>query len=312
MTTRRDFVHHSLAAGVLLGPRPEESGSSDKELPPAVDYYDKLGVAKIINAAGTYTYLTASLMPPEVQAAVAGAANHSVRLRDLQTAAGNYLARRLQCEAALVSAGAASALSLGTAGCMTLGFPDGSQDLPARVEKFKTDVLIQKGHRLTHEHALEMCGVRLVEVETLAEYENAFTPNTVMAFFFNAAEQGQIGHADWLRVAHAHGVPCFLDAAASAQIAPSLGRPLAAGGSANVTILQPNTRCEDRLTQIDMRFTKIFRFGGRGRLRGDFDVYNILNSRTILGVNGSYGPLWLRPTNVMGGRMWKVGGQLDF
>ncbi len=214
MTTRRDFVHHSLAAGVLLGPRPEESGSSDKELPPAVDYYDKLGVAKIINAAGTYTYLTASLMPPEVQAAVAGAANHSVRLRDLQTAAGNYLARRLQCEAALVSAGAASALSLGTAGCMTLGFPDGSQDLPARVEKFKTDVLIQKGHRLTHEHALEMCGVRLVEVETLAEYENAFTPNTVMAFFFNAAEQGQIGHADWLRVAHAHGVPCFLDAAA--------------------------------------------------------------------------------------------------
>ncbi len=213
MTTRRDFVHHSIAAGALVGSN-RANPDGDAEPPRAVDYYDKLGVPKIINAAGTYTYLTASLMPPEVQAAVSLASNHSVRLRDLQTAAGAYIANRLQCEAALVSAGAASALSLGTAGCMTLGAPNGSKDLPARADQFKTDVLIQKGHRLTHEHALEMCGVRLVEVETLSDYQNAFTPKTVLAFFFNAAEQGQIGHEDWLRVAHGHGVPCFLDAAA--------------------------------------------------------------------------------------------------
>lgn len=214
MTTRRTFVQHSVAAGALLGLKGAEPADREPMPPVAIDYYDQLGVPKIINAAGTYTYLTASLMPPEVQAAVAVAARHSVRLRDLQMAAGAYIAGRLQCEAALVSAGAAAALSLGTAGCMTLGHPDGSKDLPARAGQFKTDVLIQRGHRLTHEHALEMCGVRLVEVETLADYEKAFTPNTVMAFFFNAAEQGQIGHADWLRVAHGHGVPCFLDAAA--------------------------------------------------------------------------------------------------
>ena len=60
----------------------------------------------------------------QVQAAVAFAAHHSVRLRDLQNAAGAYIAQRLKCEAALVSSGAASALSLGTAGCMTMGNPD--------------------------------------------------------------------------------------------------------------------------------------------------------------------------------------------
>ena len=48
------------------------------------DYYDKLGVTKIINAAGTYTALTASIMPPPVQAAVARAAKSPVRLADLQ------------------------------------------------------------------------------------------------------------------------------------------------------------------------------------------------------------------------------------
>ena len=97
MTTRRDFVQRSIAAGALLGVAPAEIASaSEGPSVPAVDYYEKLGVTKIINAAGTYTYLTASLMPAEVQAAVAFAANHSVRLRDLQSAAGAYVAQRLQ------------------------------------------------------------------------------------------------------------------------------------------------------------------------------------------------------------------------
>ena len=85
------------------------------------DYYEKLGVAKLINAAGTYTALTASLMPPQVEAAVAEAARHYVRLSELQHAAGEYLAKKLQCGGALVTAGAASALTLGTAASMTLG-----------------------------------------------------------------------------------------------------------------------------------------------------------------------------------------------
>jgi L-seryl-tRNA(Ser) seleniumtransferase len=61
----------------MLGLSPAGVGSA-RETPttPVVDYYRKLGVPTIINAAGTYTYLTASLMPPEVQAAVAGAAHH--------------------------------------------------------------------------------------------------------------------------------------------------------------------------------------------------------------------------------------------
>ena len=64
-----------------------------------VDYYQKLGVATFINAAGTYTTLTASTMPDEVQAAVALAALHPVNLIELHEAAGQYLAKRLRCEA---------------------------------------------------------------------------------------------------------------------------------------------------------------------------------------------------------------------
>ncbi len=236
MTTRRDFVKRSVAASALVGLNPAAAAAATAradDAPPSapVDYYDKLGVTKIINAAGTYTYLTASVMPTQVQDAITVASRHNVRLAELQAAAGAYIAKRLQCEAALVSAGAASALSLGAAGCMTVGNADGPRDVPIRTSGFKNEFIIQKAHRFPHEHGLEMAGMKLVEVETLEEYERAFTPQTGVAFFFNAAEVGpgalqqgvkgwsnapgaSISREDWIRVAREHNVPTFLDAAA--------------------------------------------------------------------------------------------------
>jgi L-seryl-tRNA(Ser) seleniumtransferase len=78
----------------------------------------------------------------------------------------------------------------------------------------KNEVLVQKTHRYDYDHAVRNAGVRFVEVETLDDYERAFTERTVMAHFFNAAEGGKISREDWVRIAHQHGVPCFNDAAA--------------------------------------------------------------------------------------------------
>jgi len=116
---RRKFLGWAnwiMSAGALAS-HPIRAADS-RRLAEGIDYYEKLGVSKIVNAAGTYTGLTAAIMPPPVQAAVACAAKHPVRLADLQNAAGEYIARLVHCEAALVTAGAASALTLGTAACM--------------------------------------------------------------------------------------------------------------------------------------------------------------------------------------------------
>lgn len=206
----RNFLAAGAAQAVSLGAAEKLTAASQE----GEDYYEKLSVQKIINAAGTYTTLTASIMPPAVQAAVARAAKHPVRLNDLQKASGEYLARRLQCEGALVTAGAASALTLGTAASMTIANPSAVRRMPSDVSALKKEVVVQKAHRYDYDHALLNCGIQFVEVESLADYERAFTSNTVMAHFFNAAEGGQIGREDWIRVAHAHGVPCFNDAAA--------------------------------------------------------------------------------------------------
>jgi L-seryl-tRNA(Ser) seleniumtransferase len=217
--TRRDFFKWSagLATGGTLGagapllpaaPRPSS-------VPPrGEDYYQKLGVTPLINAAGTYTFLSASTMPEEVQAAVAEAAKHPVNLEELLRASGEYLARRLRCEAALVTAGAASALTLGTAACITRDAEEAIKQIPVEMAGLKNEVITQHAHRFEYDHAIRNCGVRMVEVQTLDDYARAFSDRTALAFFFNAAEGGQISREDWVRVAHEHGVPCFLDAAA--------------------------------------------------------------------------------------------------
>ena len=86
--------------------------------------------------------------------------------------------------------------------------------MPTDMAGLKNEVITQKAHRYEYDHAMRNCGIRFVEVETMEQYEAAFTPNTVMCFFYNAADGGQISRQDWIRVAHAHNVPCLNDAAA--------------------------------------------------------------------------------------------------
>src|ERR1700733_2011113 len=219
--TRRSFLRWSQSAMALLGAAPIVGAGAATEafaLPAASnsadDYYQKLGVEKIINAAGTYTYLTAAIMPPQVQRAVAQAALHPVVLNDLQRASGEYIAKRLRCEGALVSSGASAALTLATAACIASANGTTPDQIPEAIGSMKNEVIVQKAHRYEYDHAMLLCGVRIVEVVTVEDYKRAFTAKTIMTNFFNAAEGGEIDRQTWLDVAHQHNVPCHMDAAA--------------------------------------------------------------------------------------------------
>lgn len=217
--TRRRFLSWSQAALAAFGSAPLFASASEPAAAmhsgsSADDYYAKLGVEKIINAAGTYTYLTAAIMPPQVRRAVAQAALHPVVLKDLQRASGEYIAKRLRCEGALVTSGASAALTLATAACIASANGATPEQIPEDVGAMKNEVIVQKSHRYEYDHAMLLCGIRIVEVVTLEEYKRAFTPKTIMTNFFNSAEGGEIDRQTWLDVAHQHGVPCHMDAAA--------------------------------------------------------------------------------------------------
>ena len=178
------------------------------------DYFKDLNVGTFINAAGTYTTLTASLMHPEVVAAIEFASKHFVRLTELHDAAGKRIAELIGSEAAMISSGAAGALTCGTAACMTGLNQEFIRQLPD-TRGMKTEVIIQKAHRYGYDHAVRNCGIRFVEVETADELERAVNSNTVMMLFFNAADPaGKITAEEFVALGKKHRIPTMNDAAA--------------------------------------------------------------------------------------------------
>lgn len=177
------------------------------------DYFKELGVGTFINAAGTYTTLTASLMRPEVVAAIEYASKSFVRLNELHDAAGKRIAELLECEAAMVSSGAAAALTCGTAACVAGKNQEFIRRLPD-IAGMKDEVIVQKTHRYGYDHAVRNVGVKFVEVDGAAELERAINPKTAMMLYFNAADKTPVPAEQFIAIAKKHGIPTMNDAAA--------------------------------------------------------------------------------------------------
>ncbi len=177
------------------------------------DYFKELGVGTFINAAGTYTTLTASLMRPEVVAAIEYASKSFVRLTELHDAVGKRIAELVECEAAMVSSGAAAALTCGTAACVAGKNQEFIRRLPD-IEGMKNEVIVQKTHRYGYDHAVRNVGIKFVEVDGAAELERAINPKTAMMLYFNAADKTPVPAEQFIAIAKKHGIPTMNDAAA--------------------------------------------------------------------------------------------------
>ena len=229
MLTRRTFFERlstlPLVGGLLAG----GGHAAEAAVPVARDYFKELGVRPFINAAGTYTDMTASLMPPEVMAAINYASKHYVPLNELHDRIGERIATLVKAEAAMVSCGAASAMTLGTAGVLTGVDPQKIVDLP-NLAGMKTEVIMQKSHRFGYDHAVRNCGVKIVEVETAADLEAAITPQTAMMLFYNNNNSvGQIRDEEFVRLGKKHGVVTMNDCAADVPPVENLWKFTAMG-----------------------------------------------------------------------------------
>src|SRR6476659_1437445 len=84
----------------------------------------------------------------------------------------------------MVTSGAASALTLGTAGILTGTDRQKICEVP-NLASMKSEVIIQKAHRFGYDRALRNCGIRFVEVETREDLERAVNAQTAMMLFYN-------------------------------------------------------------------------------------------------------------------------------
>jgi hypothetical protein len=110
------------------------------------------------------------------------------------------------------------------------------------------------------------------------------------------------------------GPPYTADFAAPvAAIQTSLGRPLSGGArTATVPLIQPQTRFEDRTTRLDLRLGKMVRISQRMRVQANLDLYNALNSSSVLQDTNAYGARWLVPTLMLEPRILQFSAQVTF
>jgi hypothetical protein len=99
----------------------------------------------------------------------------------------------------------------------------------------------------------------------------------------------------------------------------ALGRNLAAcpatgncTATKTINLIQPQTEFGDRLNQIDLRVSKRFALRQGARFAINADLYNVTNTNWIIAYGTTFGPNFLRPSQVLSPRMFKIGGQFDF
>lgn len=180
---------------------------------PVRDLFKELGVTPVINASVTMTFLSGSLMLPEVLEAINSTSHDFANMYELQDKVGAKIAEMLHVESAMVTSGAACAILLGTAAAIT-GTDHEKIKLLPNLPGPRPEVIMQKTHRYLFDQAVTTTGAKIIEVEGPDEMEKAFNDKTVMALFFNAAEKSSITHADFVAIAKRHSIPTFLDAAA--------------------------------------------------------------------------------------------------
>jgi L-seryl-tRNA(Ser) seleniumtransferase len=188
------------------------------------DIYQSIGVRPLINARGTFTIISGSLMLPEVRAAIDAAAQHHVHLDELMAAVGARLAELTKAEWGMVSSGCAAALTHATAACVAGGNPDLHVRIPDLTGFAKDEVIVPTHSRNVYDAAVRAVGVRIVEVGTGEELDAAFGPRTAMVYVLAGpeADKGPLNTRAIAQAANRRGVPVLVDAAAEILTVPNV------------------------------------------------------------------------------------------
>src|SRR5688572_30884002 len=178
---RRDLIKGlsvlPFAGGILGTVAPFESKAAPP--PRKRDLLNELGVRTFINAAGTYTFMTGSLMHKEVVNAIRTSSRDFCLLDELQDKVGEKIAFLTKAESAVVTSGCFSAMTLGLAGVLTGLDTKNAERLPHLEDTgMKSEVIVQKGHSIGYSQALTNTGCKIVYVETIADVENMINEKT--------------------------------------------------------------------------------------------------------------------------------------
>ena len=176
--------------------------------------YTRIGVRPFINLTGTLTINGGSLTLPEVREASHQAADHAVDIDELMEKVGARIAELIGCEGAIVTSGAAAALSQATAACLAGTDPELIQQLPD-LTGLRDEVIMPRESRNVYDHAFRSWGVRVIDVDSVEAFHAALGPRTALVAVLGTGEaRGAVRLEAIVAAAHKAGVPVIVDAAA--------------------------------------------------------------------------------------------------
>ena len=183
------------------------------------EYYNKLGVRRVINCASYLTMLGGSIMPREVLEAMDKASEWFVDMKELNKSAGEVIANFTGAEAGLVTAGAASGLMLQTAACIAGSDPKKIDQLP-NTDGLRNEFIIHRSHRTNYDHNYRNAGAKLIEIGNTGgtynwELESNINENTAgIIYVYGPKQAGAIEIEKVIEIAHNKNIPVIVDAAA--------------------------------------------------------------------------------------------------
>ncbi len=228
--SRRDLLRGGRDAGGLLALSTVLQRTVDLDAAqappraPAPDVYGSIGVRPVINARGTFTIISGSLMLPEVRAAMDAASRHYVHLDELAEAIGRRLAALTGAEWGLVTSGCSAALTHATAACIAGGNPDLHIRIPNLSGFPKDEVIIPRHSRNVYDAAVRAVGARIVEVDSLADLEAALGPRTAMVYVMAGprVDASPLTVKTIAQAVASRRVPILVDAAAEILTMPNV------------------------------------------------------------------------------------------
>ncbi len=202
--------------------------------------YEELGVPHVVNATGTKTRIGGSRIRPEAVEAMNRASEAFVRLSDLQARASELIADVTGADAGYVTCGASSALALGAAASIAGDDIGAMARLPV-TEGVPSEIVMPRTHRTGYDHALRAVGAEIVDVGSNDRHLGTGSRNVEPWEIADAIDDNTAAVAYMEKsyteppldivcdIAHEHGVPVIVDAAAELPPVSNLSKFIEAG-----------------------------------------------------------------------------------
>ena len=191
-----------------------------------MDFYDEMGIQKIINAVGTYTVIGASKMSEETLRLMCEASRWNVEIEKLQKVLGKRVAQMTNNEAAYLCNSCSTALYLATAAFAAKHYGRDFNTL-TKAELEACEVVALWGQHIPYDHAIEQLGVKIrfigypnVEAALSPQVlKNAINEHTIFGYFAARTPDGYYGEecmnlSNFIETCHGCGVPVLVDGAA--------------------------------------------------------------------------------------------------